>query len=212
MARMRSSLSGISLHAAVLLKRFKGSGDLACGQQFDGGFKSRVFLPHDFIELGSAHPSLLQLLEWTARFDALMLPGVADEEHPIAGTEPSKEFTHLVGAGEARFIDKVEMPPVGDGIGLGRARKKALQSSRLDPGLAKLARCPRSGGEALHFIALCFDRAAQRRQHSRFPGAGVALDALNAVGRAEHIFDHALLSAIQMRMLVGNLDGLGAGQ
>ena len=72
-----------------------------------------------------------------------------------------------------------------------------------------MARCPRSGGEALHIITLRLHRAAQRRQHSRFAGAGVALDALNAIGRAQYIFDHALLSAIQMRVPVGNLDGIG---
>ena len=58
------------------------------------------------------------------RFD-MQKVGVADEEHPIAGAEPSKEVTHLVGAGEARFIDKIELSPVGDGTIL--SRRSAVQ-------------------------------------------------------------------------------------
>ena len=88
---------------------------LAFGQQFDGGFQRRVFLADDLIELGGTHPGLLQLLEWPARFDALVLARVADQEHAVVGAETRKEIAHLVRAGEARLIDKVELPLVRSG-------------------------------------------------------------------------------------------------
>ena len=85
------------------------SGDLARRQQFDGRFQSRVLLANDLIEFGRAHSGFLQLLEGAARFDALMLADIADQKHAVIGTKPRKELAHLVGAGEARFIDKVEV-------------------------------------------------------------------------------------------------------
>ena len=109
MARMRSSRVGNLLDAALLLERFKGGGDLASGKQLDRGLQRRVFLANDLIELGGAHSGLLQLLEWTACFDALMLAGVADQEHAVVGAKTRKKLAHLVGAGKARFIDKIEM-------------------------------------------------------------------------------------------------------
>ena len=78
------------------------SGDLARGQQFDGGFQSRVFLANDLIEFGCAHSCFLQLLERAARFDALMLADIADQKHAvIVVTKPRKELAHLVRAGKA---------------------------------------------------------------------------------------------------------------
>ena len=103
---------GNLLHAALLLERFERGGDLAFGQQLDGGLQRRVFLADDLVELGRAHSGLLQLLERAARFDALMLAGVADQEYAVVGAEARKELAHLVGAGKARFIDKVEVPLV----------------------------------------------------------------------------------------------------
>ena len=111
-----------------MLERFKGGGDLALGQQLDGGFERRVFLADDLIELGRAHSGLLQLLEGAACFDALMLARVADQEHAVVGAKPRKELAHLVGAGEARFIDEVEVPLLQSGR-IGRAGKEPLQGS-----------------------------------------------------------------------------------
>ena len=101
---------------------------MAFGQQFDGGFQRRVFLANDLIELGGAHSGLLQLLERTACFDALVLARVADQEHAVVGAETRKEFAHLVGAGEAGFIDKIEVPLLLSGR-VGRAGKEPLQGS-----------------------------------------------------------------------------------
>ena len=83
--------------------------DLARCQQFDGRFQSRVLLANDLIESGRTHSGFLQLLEGAARFDALMLADIADQKHTVIGTKPRKELAHLVGAGKARFIDKVEV-------------------------------------------------------------------------------------------------------
>ena len=106
---MRSSCVGNFLHTTLLLECVERSGDLARRQQFDGRFQSRVLLPNDLIESGRAHSGFLQLLEGAARFDALMLADIADQKHAVIGTKPRKELAHLVGAGKARFIDKVEV-------------------------------------------------------------------------------------------------------
>ena len=66
-------------------------------------------MAHDLIESGRTHSGFLQLLEGAARFDALMLAGIADQKHTVIGTKPGKKLAHLIGAGEARFIDKVEV-------------------------------------------------------------------------------------------------------
>ena len=42
----------------------------------------------------------------------------------------------------------------------------------------------------------------------RLARAGETLDSLNAVGRAQNILDHALLCPVEMRVLIGNGDGL----
>jgi hypothetical protein len=42
-------------------------------------------LANDLIELGRPHSGFLQLLEGAARFDALMLADIADQEHTVIG-------------------------------------------------------------------------------------------------------------------------------
>ena len=111
-----------------MLERFKGSGYLAAGQQFDGGFQRRVFLPNDLVELGGAHSGFLQLLEWAACFDALVLTCVADQEHAVVGAKTGKELAHLIGAGKAGLINKVEVLLSGSGRVCG-ACKEPLQGS-----------------------------------------------------------------------------------
>jgi hypothetical protein len=82
---------------------------LARRQEFDDRFQSGIFLAHDLIESGRTHSGFLQLLEGAARFDALMLASIADQKHTVMGTKPGKKLAHLIGAGEARFINKVEV-------------------------------------------------------------------------------------------------------
>ena len=86
--------------------------------------------------------------------------------------------------------------------------KKALQGSGVDSRLLQLLRGARGRGEALDLIALRFRGAADDGKRGGLARAGEALDSLDAVGRAEHIFDHALLCPIEMLVLVGNGDGL----
>ena len=92
-----------------MLECVERSGDLARRQEFDDRFQSGILLAHDLIESGRTHSGFLQLLEGAARFDALMLAGIADQKHTVIGTKPGKKLAHLIGAGEARFIDKVEV-------------------------------------------------------------------------------------------------------
>ena len=82
------------------MKSVERSGDLSSCQQFDGGFQSWVFLADDLIELGGVHSRFLQLLERTARFDALVLADIADQKDSIIGTNPRKEVAHVVSAGK----------------------------------------------------------------------------------------------------------------
>jgi hypothetical protein len=39
-----------------------------------------------------------------------MLARVADQEYTVIGSKTRKELAHLVRAGEARFIDEIEVP------------------------------------------------------------------------------------------------------
>jgi hypothetical protein len=49
------------------------------------------------------------LLEGAARLDALMLADITDQKHTAMGVKTRQKLAHLVRAGEARFIDKVEV-------------------------------------------------------------------------------------------------------
>src|ERR1035441_5234725 len=66
----------------------------------------------------------------------------------------------------------------------------------------------RRSSDLFNLIALPFRGAAEDDEGGRLARAGKALDTLNAVRRAEYIFDHALLCPVEMRMLVGNGDGV----
>ena len=59
-------------------------------------------------------------------------------------------------------------------------------------------------------IALPFRSVADDCERGCLARAGEALDSLDAVRRAENIFDHALLCLVEMRVLVGNGDGVRA--
>ena len=201
---------GNFLHAALLLERVERGGDLARCQHFDGGFQRRVFLANDLVELGRAHSGFLQLLERAARFDALMLASVADQKHAVIGAEPRKELAHLVRAGKAGFVNHEKSFPLGIVISVLPTREKTLQCSGVDTGLLQLFRGARGRGEAFDLIALRFRRAADDGERGGLARAGKTLDSLDAVGRAEHIFDHALLRVVEMFMPVGNGDGLRA--
>jgi hypothetical protein len=95
------------------------------------------------------------LLEGAARFDTLMLAGIADQKHAVIRTKPRKKLAHLTGAGKARFIDKVEVLLLSY-VGIRGAGEKALQRSRFNSCLIELARGAGGRGEALNLIALPF--------------------------------------------------------
>ena len=83
-----------------------------------------------------------------------------------------------------------------------------MQGSGFNSCLIQLARGAGGRGEALNLIALAFRGAADGCERGRLARAGEALDSLNAVRRAENIFDHGLLCLVEMRVLVGKGDGL----
>src|SRR5271169_2731879 len=151
---------------ALLLECVERSGDLARRQQLNGRFQSRVFLTHNLIELGGPHPGFLELLERSACFHALMLADIADQKHVIVGTNSPKKLAHLVGAGKARFIDKVEVLSLCY-VGIYGAGEEALQGSGLDACFIQLSRGTGGWGEALDVVALPFRGAADDCERGR---------------------------------------------
>jgi hypothetical protein len=115
-------------------------------------------LPEDLIELRGAHSSLLQLLEGLSGVDTLVLARVANEQHLVVRPDATQKFPHLFGAGEARFIDHVQMPPRGvlRNLLLAAAGEETLQRLCGDACLAELLRSARSRGEALDRVAVLF--------------------------------------------------------
>src|SRR6201995_2532917 len=110
---------------ALFLECVQCSRHLASGKHLDGGFESRVLLADDLVKFGSTHSSFLQLLKRSARFDALMLARIANQQDPVLRTEAREKLAHLVGAGKARFVDKVEVSLVRR-HGRGGPREKSL--------------------------------------------------------------------------------------
>ena len=87
-----------------------------------------------------------------------MLPRIADQQHTVLRSETGEKLAHLVGAGKARFVHKIEM------LLLWRRRssrpgEESLQRSGLNAGLAKLARGAGGWGKALDLKPL---RSRQR--------------------------------------------------
>src|ERR1035441_5990707 len=139
-----------------------------------------------------------------------MLASVSNQKHAVPGAEPRKELANLVRAGKAGFVNHEKSFPLGIVISVLPTREKTLQCSSVDTGLLQLFRGARGRGEAFNLIALRFRRAADDGERGGLARAGKTLDSLDAVGRAEYVFEHALLRVVEMFMPVGNGDGLRA--
>ena len=109
MVRTRSSALGISFTRPCCWSASSAAETWPVASSSTADFRAGSFLANDLIESGRTHSGFLQLLEGAARFDALMLAGIADQKHAVIGTKPRKKLAHLIGAGKARFIDKVEV-------------------------------------------------------------------------------------------------------
>ena len=72
------------------------------------------------------HPGLLQLLEGLSGIDPLMLSCVSDKQHTVLRANLFEEVPHLFRAGEAGFIDHIQVSAVGV-VSLVATGKKALQ-------------------------------------------------------------------------------------
>src|ERR1035438_9433303 len=95
-----------------------------------------------------------------------MLAGIADQKHAVIGSNPREKLAHLVGAGKARFIHKVEVLSLSR-VWIRGAGAKALEGSRVDASLIQLA-CRAGGwGEALNLIALPFHGTADGCERGR---------------------------------------------
>ena len=72
-------------NATLLLQQGDPLRNFAARQMLDRLKQFRgCSLTHDLVKLGGLHPGIDQLLERFARFDALMLAGVSDEQHAVA--------------------------------------------------------------------------------------------------------------------------------
>src|SRR5258708_2889364 len=83
----RPAAAGIGnfCHTPLLLQERDALCDFTPREMFYRFEQLRVLLPDDLIQFGGAHPSLHQLLEGLPGLDALMLPGIADEQYAVLG-------------------------------------------------------------------------------------------------------------------------------
>src|ERR1700679_2157153 len=95
-----------------------------------------------------------------------MLADIPYKNHAVVGSKPRKELAHLVGAGKARFIDKVQVLLLSC-VGICVAGEEALQGSGFDAGLIQLARGAGGRREALNLIAAAFGGTADGCKRGR---------------------------------------------
>jgi hypothetical protein len=98
--------------AALLLEKINTHLGLVLSQVFHRPEQFGVFLAHNLVEQGGPHSSLLQLFEGLARFDALMLPSISDQQHAVLRADLFEELAHLLGARKGRLVEHVEMAAV----------------------------------------------------------------------------------------------------
>ena len=104
------------LHSALAVEIFYGSVNFATGKLLHDLLECRVLLANDFVQVCGSHSGLLQLVIGASGLDGFMLTHVAYEQHAVFGAESLQEFIDLSGAGQARFIDHVEMLVSGVGL------------------------------------------------------------------------------------------------
>ena len=111
-----------------------------------------------------------------------MLARIADQQHTVLRSEPGEKLAHLVGAGKARFVDKVEVLLIRRHRG-GRSGEKSLQRSSLNTGLTQLACGARGWSKTLDLISLGFGSAANDGERRGLARTRETLDALYPVWR-----------------------------
>jgi hypothetical protein len=94
-----------------------------------------------------------------------MLPGIADEQYAVLGTDLLEEVAHLFGAGKARLIEHVQVTAA---VRLDGSGKEALQGIGTDTGVAELVRGARGWGETFHYIAALLCAFADAAEYGRF--------------------------------------------
>jgi hypothetical protein len=106
------------------------------------------------------------LLEGAACLNALMLADIPYKNHAVVGSKPREELAHLVGAGKARFIDKVEVLSLSY-VWICDAGQEALQGSGFNSCLIQLSGGAGGRGEALNLIAPALRGAADGCERGR---------------------------------------------
>jgi hypothetical protein len=188
---------------ALFLECVQRGGYLTSSKHLDGRFQRRILLADDLVKVGRTHSSFLQLLKRSAGVHALMLARITDQQNTVPRSEAGEKLAHLVGAGKARFVDKVEVLLIRRHRG-GQSGEKSLQRSSLNPGLTQLACGARGWSKTLDLISLAFSSAADDGECRGLARTRKTLDALYAVWQTQDILNNGLLGAVEMRVLVSN--------
>jgi hypothetical protein len=95
--------------ASLMVQLLNRGVNLAAREVFDDLFEGRVLLSDDVIQSNGFDAGVLQLLIRPAGFDGLMLAGIADDEDAIVRAQAVQELVHLLGTGQARLVDDIEL-------------------------------------------------------------------------------------------------------
>src|SRR5271169_3965447 len=158
------------LHSALAIEVFYGSVNFATGKLFHDFLERRILLANDFVEVCGSHSGLLQLVVRPSGLDGFMLTHVTYEQHAVFGAESLQEVIDLSGAGQARFIQHVEM--LFSGIGLQSSGEVVLQRVGLNSGFCQLVRSPRSGRQAFDTVTFAVSGVTDGAQRGRLAGSG----------------------------------------
>ena len=94
-----------------------------------------------------------------------------------------RKRTHLLGAGETRFVEHVKVPIGGvDAWVILNTGEETLKGRCVDASVAELARGLGCGSKTFHDIVACFRSSADRLESRGFSAAGQSLEAVNAIG------------------------------
>jgi hypothetical protein len=114
------------MYSALLIKTLDSGSYLSACQLFDDLLQLWIALPNNVIQRGRPHPCLLQLREWTACFNGLMLAAVSYQQHTIIPMETFDEFVHLARGRQRRLIEYIQA--LLSRVGLRPFRKMTLES------------------------------------------------------------------------------------
>src|SRR5271165_1553395 len=103
-----------------------------------------------------------------------------------------QELIDLPGTGKTRFIEHIEMFFLG--FGLRSSGRIVLQRIRLNSGLPKFVRSPRSWRESLDAVALALSGVTDGAQRGRLACSGYSLQSRNLIAAAQNLLYCSMLT------------------